>query len=371
MIKILFGCRNFDQMAGGIERISSKIMNEMINRGHQVTLLTWDHSQAKSHYKLNSNIKWIKLNLGSPKESANWVIRFKRQKEIRKIIREINPNIVIGFQVGTFAALRSSLFGLNIPIIAAERNSPDLFKYTKNNKFNRFLASLSLFFADKITVQFNNYKKKYPFFLRSKILTIPNPVNQNNLPIFPNEIKDPPKRIINVGRLSFQKNQIFLIDCFSLISHKNPDWILTIVGEGEYRKKIEDIINKKNLSNKIELIGAVKNVDYWLKKSSILAFPSLWEGFPNALVEAFRQGVPAIGLTTTSGVNQLINHKKNGLLVNQNENQYADAMQYMINNIDFRIKAGRYGNESIKQYNPEFIFNQWEELFLGLSKANK
>ena len=49
---------------------------------------------------------------------------------------------------------------LNIPIIAAERNSPDLFKYTKNSKLNRFLASLSLFFADNITAQFNSYKKK-------------------------------------------------------------------------------------------------------------------------------------------------------------------------------------------------------------------
>ena len=56
------------------------------------------------------------------------------------------------------------------------------------------------------------------------------------------------------------------------------------------------------------------DVDYWYQNSSFFVFPSLWEGFPNALVEAFREGLPAIGLRSTSGVNQLIVDKKNGLV---------------------------------------------------------
>ena len=111
MLTILFACRNFDMMAGGVEKMSSLIMNDMIQRGHKVILLTWDNSQSISHYYLNPKIKWIKLNLGQPNIKANYFLRFKRQIIIRNYIKELNPSLVIGFQVGTFIAMRFSSFG--------------------------------------------------------------------------------------------------------------------------------------------------------------------------------------------------------------------------------------------------------------------
>ena len=56
MITILFACRNFNNMAGGIERMASMIMNEMVKRGHKVHLITWDSINSKSHYYLNPKI---------------------------------------------------------------------------------------------------------------------------------------------------------------------------------------------------------------------------------------------------------------------------------------------------------------------------
>ena len=156
------------------------------------------------------------------------------------------------------------------------------------------------------------------------------------------------KRILNVGRLSFQKNQLFLIKSFSLIAEDFPDWVLTIVGGGEYRKQIENLILKNNLSKRIELIGAVKDVDKWYRNSAFFVFPSLWEGFPNALAEAFSQGLPAIGLQNTSGVNELIFNYKNGILVASKEEQFALAMKKMITQKSFRKKAGRFASNSIK-----------------------
>ena len=371
MITILFACRNFNNMAGGIERMASIIMNEMVKRGHKVALITWDPTNSTSYYYLNPKIAWYKLNLGSPNLKASWKLRLKRQLVIRKIVKELNPSVVIGFQVGTFLAVRLALLGLFIPTIAAERNSPDLFKYLKNGKKNRFFASLALSLSNIITVQLESYKNKYPFFLRSRIITIPNSIKPCKKPAYPNERIKTPKRILNVGRLSYQKNQLFLIRAFSLISTKNPEWVLTLVGEGEYRKKIEKLIIEKNLSSRIELIGAVKDVDFWYQNSSFFVFPSLWEGFPNALVEAFREGLPGIGLLSTSGVNQLIINKKNGLLVESKEINFALAMQQMINNHSFRKKAGKEANLLITQYPPNIILDKWENLFLKLSKLNK
>ncbi len=368
MITILFACRNFNNMAGGVERMSTLIMNEMVERGHKVVLLTWDPNNANSHYQLNPEIRWHKLNLGSSDVKANWLLRFKRQLTIRKIVKEIKPSVAIGFQVGTFLAIRLALIGLSIPTIAAERNSPDLFKYLKNGGKNRIFSHLALLLSDAVTVQFNSYIDKYPFFLRSRILTISNPVFPSTKTTYPNKGETPIPRILNVGRLSYQKNQLFLIRSFSLIASKYPEWNLTLVGEGEYRKKLEILINEKGLSNRIKLIGAVKNVDYWYQNSSFFVFPSLWEGFPNALVEALREGLPAIGLASTSGVNQLIKNKTNGLLVDSNEISFASAMEVMITNETFRKNSGKQSSFLTQKYPPNIIFNQWENLFLYLSK---
>ena len=80
--------------------------------------------------------------------------------------------------------------------------------------------------------------------MRSRIITISNPVYPCKKKALPNEKIETPKIILNLGRLSFQKNQLFLIKSFSLISANNPEWKLVLVGEGEYREKIEGLINK-------------------------------------------------------------------------------------------------------------------------------
>ena len=92
---------------------------------------------------------------------------------------------------------------------------------------------MALLLSNVITIQLDSYKKKYPLFLRSRILTISNPVYPCAKPAYPNEMNNTPQRILNVGRLSYQKNQLFLIKSFALIASKNPGWNLNLVGEAK------------------------------------------------------------------------------------------------------------------------------------------
>lgn len=356
-------------MAGGIERMAILMMNQMVKKGFRVGLITWDPAYAEAHYPLDGSVEWMRLDLGAAENKAGWGLRLSRQIALRKLVRKFQADVAIGFQVGTFLAARTAMLGLGIPMIAAERNAPDLFDFVSNGDNERRKANLALRMADCITVQMESYKEKYPTSLKDRIVTIPNPVQPIDNPEFPNERNHPPKRILNVGRLSYQKNQTFLIKSFSKIASSNTDWVLTLVGAGEKRSQIEQLIHDLNLEEKVELVGSVTDVDEYYKKSSFLAFPSLWEGFPNALVESFRQGLPAVGLKQTAGVNELLKHQESGLLSDKNEASFASAMQVMINDLKFRKKAGRKARESILQYDPETIFIRWSELFKSL--ANK
>ncbi len=369
--RILFVCRNFNNMAGGVERMSALIMNQMVNRGYSVCLVTWDLIGAKSHYHLDSSIKWECLNLGDSEKPASWWLRLRRQIALRKIAKEFKPNVAIGFQVGTFIAARLAMVGLKIPVIAAERNSPDLFDFIDKSSWRRGLSNLALTMADTITIQLESYRNKYSIILRDRIRTIHNPVFLLKQPSYPNEASPQHLRILNVGRLSFQKNQIFLINAFSLIANLHPEWILTLVGDGEKRQEIELLVLKLGLSNRVEIIGAVIDVEAWYQKSAFLAFPSLWEGFPNALVEAFSYGLPAVGLKGTAGVNELLVDGKSGVLSDNDVGRYSLALQYMIENVEFRRYAGRMARESVIEYDPVKIFNQWDELFSALGNKKQ
>lgn len=354
-------------MAGGVERMATLIMNQMVGRGFRVGLVTWDPANAETHYPLNPSVQWEKLDLGPSEFRAGWKLRMQRQLALRRFAKQFKPDVLIGFQVGTFIATRTATIGMGLPMIAAERNSPDLFDFVKGGEKQRKRADLALMMADCVTVQLDSYRGKYPTKLRERIVTIPNPVAPVEQPAYPNEAAEPPQRILNVGRLSYQKNQLLLIRAFARIVSAYPDWVLTLVGEGEKRAEIERLIAEKGLRDRVELIGAVTDVDAWYRESAFLAFPSLWEGFPNALVEAFRQGLPAVGLQRTAGVNELLRHNETGVLAPDDEVGFAAALQMMINDIKFRQSAGRMARESILCYEPETIFKQWADLFATLA----
>ena len=164
---------------------------------------------------------------------------------------------------------------------------------------------------------------------------------------------------------------MLLIRAFARIALHYPDWSLTLLGEGDQRGEIEDLIVRKRLTGQVELVGTVTDVDAWYRESAFLAFPSLWEGFPNALVEAFRQGLPAVGLEQTAGVNELLQHNKSGLLAPNSEIGFAAAMQEMIDNIGLRRRAGRFARDSILRFAPESVFDEWADLFTKLAKKGR
>lgn len=366
-LTILFFCRNFDNMAGGVEHMASKLMNEMVGRGHDIVLVTWDKKNAMSHYYLDPGIKWYKLDIGIASQKASMFTRFKRQILMRKITREVNPDVAIGFQVGTFAAAKLSLLGLKIPFVAAERNSPQLFSFKKNGKIEKILAFMSLYFACAITIQFSRYKEYYPRFIQKKIKVIHNPVEKIQCSKKTISNSNFSKNILHVGRLSFQKNQLFLLDAFALISKDHPDWNMVLVGDGEYRDKIVERISFLGIKERVTMAGAVKEVNYWYKNAAFLAFPSLWEGFPNVVAEASVHSLPTIAFKNTDGPNELIVNNETGILVDSTIESFASGMKMLIENFHRSRMLGENARKQISTYSSKRSFDQWENLFLHVS----
>lgn len=120
------------------------------------------------------------------------------------------------------------------------------------------------------------------------------------------------KIFLSVGRLKKAKGYSYLIKAFSELNLPNTK--LVILGEGEERKKLEKLIQKQGVVNKVLLKGRVNNVPEYLQIADLFIMSSLWEGFSLALIEAGYFGVPVIA-TKTGIAPEIIENKKNGILI--------------------------------------------------------
>lgn len=93
------------------------------------------------------------------------------------------------------------------------------------------------------------------------------------------------------GRLAEQKNPLFLLDIFEKFRQIEPDSLLLIVGDGELEKAVRKKIREQKLDEKVILTGSVTDVNPYLQAMDCFVFPSRYEGFGIALLEAQAAGL--------------------------------------------------------------------------------
>jgi glycosyltransferase involved in cell wall biosynthesis len=136
---------------------------------------------------------------------------------------------------------------------------------------------------------------------------------------------------IFVGRLTKAKGIFEMIDAFERIHNATPSSFLTIIGDGEDRKKLENYIKQKKLSDAVHLKGWMKPDDVLetLSSHQIMLFLSHSERLPNAVKEAMMMGVIPIS-SKTIGIETLIEHDHNGYIVHH-DNDPQDIVNITIN----------------------------------------
>ncbi|NGP18548.1 glycosyltransferase [Devosia aurantiaca] len=258
-MRMMFSARAMHNMAGGVERQIITIMNEMVRRGHEVALFSWDHEDAQAFYPMDERLKWFKLDMGNPARRASLGLRVKRVKKVRRLVEDFRPDVIVAFQGGAFRMLAFATLATGIPVIVAERTSPTMYEHVGSRRKQQ-IELFSYRLAKRITVQFGRYRNFYPPYLRRKIVETPNPVRSAArlaCPAQPNAAGR--YTLLSVGRLSFQKNFSALLEAFGELAEEFKCWDLRIVGEGEDRVALETMLEERPLlRGRASLPGAQK-----------------------------------------------------------------------------------------------------------------
>lgn len=341
--------------AGGAERVISILANKMHERGYEVEIICM--RMHKVFYEFNPSIK-----LTFAEDYVNGGM-FKRMIWLRKYVRQQKPSVVIAFMIAVYATTLLSLIGSKIPVIVSERIDP-----RKTKKWKNVLRYVVMPLIQHMVVQTEDIKSYFPAFIQKKTSIIYNPVTEAVFEKTANISKK--KRLINVGRLYDQKNQRMLIDAFSKIKERFPEYELAIFGEGPLREELQSFINEKGLNDSVKLMGKSTEIVKELKASEVFCLSSDYEGMSNAMIEAVCLGLPVV-TTDISGAKDVIVNGENGYIVNVNDAVgFAIAISEILYNEELKKQMERNNLSKANLFKTDTIVDSWIELINKMVEHN-
>lgn len=342
---------------GGAERVASLLINGLIkipnNEVHVCVFEKGDNypiDKTRLTYHVLTPRKYFYLF-----QIAIRIYRFI------KLVKHIKPNIIYSFGpiMACYVYCAVKLSGIkDIKIIDSERNDP---RKEPSSKLKKKIRDICYNHANILVCQTDlavQILKSRG--IQTKYVIIPNPITPN----LPEWEGFESKNIITAARLTSQKNLPLLIDAFIEVHKKHPNYKLTIYGEGELRKYLENLVNIKGLHGIVTLPGFSTNIHKVMKNAYMYVSSSNYEGISNSMLEALGIGLPCICTDCpVGGARMCIKNNVSGLLVEVgNKDQLVNAMNYLIDNKDMAMSYSRESRKINDLYSLEKITRKWIEL---------
>lgn len=362
-IKILYGLPSFS--IGGIEKQLVQQLDFFDVDKYEINLLTLFYYPGRQDF-YDQLPKYVKIH----KLDFHGYFNIRNYFKLFKIILNIRPDIVISSMFSANAVFRVFKIFFGYKIITREHNT-----YIDRTIFHRIAEKLLSPLSNVIvavSADVADFYSKQNWVNRKKIIVINNGIDLDKIDKTLNSPDDTAqlrrelnlssnKVIINVARLKKQKDHKSLINTFGEFNKINNEYKLIIIGDGQERNNLENLIKDKKLSDDVILTGFRKDVFNFYKIADFFVLSSLIEGFPNVLLEALAFSLPLV-TTKVPGANEIIVNNKNGFIVSNNE-ELLDKMIFFSKLDESAMSIYRKNCiETVNKFDIKLIVNQYKTL---------
>lgn len=367
----------------GMERILTSKMNYIAdNTQHQVYFATYEQKDVPLPFPLSRNIVYQNIEASiAGRESLTfiqWISAYPKtrkvfSKKLEHLLDLVIPDMIIcttySFNILDIILLSSKNRGIKTIVESHTKVSAVLLssKYKYNPVLNcimkiwdRILLKtmkeatclVTLTRADAI------YWNKY----NCHVEVIPNMIT-----IAPSRVVDyESKKVISVGRYSYEKGFDNLIKAWSLLAYKHPDWELYIYGNGD-RNPFESLVETLELKESVFCLPATDDIASKYAQCSLYVMASRYEGFGLVLTEAMSCGLPCISFDCPYGPAEIINDAEDGCLVEKdNIDLLAAKMDELMCDSNLRKKTGMRAIQNVARYEEKNIMKKWMALLEAL-----
>lgn len=380
-IKILFRHRSMEM--GGVEKVILSLLENLDKTKFDITFMVSLY-QGELRDKVPSHIRYLKMNKGREDLSKNNFIN-KIQLSLRGLkikflekFPKLSDKIYLNDEYDVEIASTYSDFA---PVLESSNK--------KSKKIGWFHSDITFPKLQPLVPNLLNQIPKFDYFIfgsqqTKDILTetypdlkLPeNKVILNAIPI--KEIKEKAEEFVpdfetsdpvfvSVGRLHSRKGFQKLIEVHSkLIKDGFPNKII-IIGDGEEKENLENLIKELNVKDSFVLMGSLLNPYPYVKNADFFIMPSESEGWPLIIADTLILQKPILS-TAVGGIPEMITHKENGYLINYDSEEIYNAMKEFISNkaLINHIQENLKNSES--QFDNQKIFDTVENIIINLSK---
>lgn len=341
---------------GGTERVCVRLANEFILKGYNVNIFVYKYTPESYLGELHENVKVYYLGIVSLKHNPLKLLKIKQNIQGNKLL-VFNPQAAIAIEM--FNILRMC----DIEVILRINNTLSIAAGNKG-KFHHFLIEpfMKIFFRriSKIICQstgmYRDIKKNYHV-KDNCLVIIGNPISlitASKAEVIESEKNE--KYILYVGRLAPQKSIHYSIKSFVTVSKKFPSVKFLIIGEGECKASLTEQVLELGLEKKVLFLGHQADTISYYKNAELTILSSLYEGFPNVLLESIICGTPVVSFDCPSGPEDIIKNGVNGYL-----SSYLDEFD-LAKNIELALEREwdrKEIKDTIDDYSSDKIANQY------------
>lgn len=354
---------------GGAERNVTNLANAWVQRDLRVTLIVLKPF-AKPAFDLDPRIEIVILMDRAPRRSffhlaGLWRLA-RMLPKLRRAIKKTAAPVVLSFIRATNVRLILACLGLRgVWVVISERNDPSR---QKSGGLWDALARLSYRHADVVTANSHGALENLATFVpREKLVYVPNLLLP---PTMTHRADLPAPTVLAVGRLVPQKGYYTLLSAFAKAHRQIPEWRLVVLGDGPLRDEMTDLAKSLGITAHVDWLGHVDDPFPYYRSAKIFAMASLYEGTPNALMEAMSCGLAPIVTDSSPGPLELVEHDKTGLVASCGDQlALSHALVRMASDAELRQQLGAAAKKRVIEFDVDHAAPVWDGL-LGIGSVS-